>query len=86
MIVARSYADHHLYSSTQLDALLTEAAGLGLTPVTTQKDFVRLPRVEVQKVTALPVAMRFDDERKVVAILAETLAQRRAAFVVPKKA
>jgi tetraacyldisaccharide 4'-kinase len=86
VIVARSYADHHLYSSTQLDALLTEAAGLGLTPVTTQKDFVRLPRVEVQKVTALPVAMRFDDERKVVAILAETLAQRRAAFVVPKKA
>lgn len=79
VIVARSYADHHAYSPTQLEALLTEAARHGLTPVTTQKDFVRLPGAFAAKVAALPVALRFDDEREVIALLAEALARRRAA-------
>jgi tetraacyldisaccharide 4'-kinase len=77
VIVARSFADHQRYSPAQLDALLAEAAGLELTVVTTQKDFVRLPPAYAAKVAALPVALRFDDANQAAALLAEALARRR---------
>ena len=59
--VARGFADHHRYSAAQLDALMSEAASRGLTPVTTEKDFVRLPPAYTEKIVALPVALLFDD-------------------------
>jgi tetraacyldisaccharide 4'-kinase len=77
--VARSFADHQHYSSTQLDALLVEAGGRGLVPVTTQKDFVRLPPAYAARVTALPVSLRFDEPRDIVELLKKALAARRAA-------
>ncbi len=61
VIVARAFADHQPYRPAQLDALFAEAASLGLTPVTTQKDLVRLTPAEAANVTALPVALRFDE-------------------------
>jgi len=76
--VARSFGDHHRYSSTQLEALLTEAASLGLTPVTTEKDSVRLKPAYAAKIAALPVVMRFEEPDRVAALLAEALARRRA--------
>jgi tetraacyldisaccharide 4'-kinase len=76
--VARSFADHQRYSSTQLEALLTEAAGLGLTPVTTEKDLVRLKPAYATRILALPVVMRFDEPRRVAALLTEAMARRRA--------
>jgi tetraacyldisaccharide 4'-kinase len=79
VMVARGFGDHHRYSSTQLDALLTEAASLGLTPVTTEKDFVRLKPAYAGKIAALPVVMRFEEPGRVAALLAEALARRRAA-------
>jgi tetraacyldisaccharide 4'-kinase len=77
--VARGFGDHHRYSSTQLEALLTEAASLGLTPVTTEKDIVRLKPAYAAKIAALPVAMRFEEPDRVATLLAEALARRRAA-------
>ena len=79
VVVARGFADHQRYSPAQLDALFTEAASLGLTPVTTQKDFVRMTPADAAKVVALPVALRFDETSAVAALLAEALAKRRAA-------
>jgi tetraacyldisaccharide 4'-kinase len=79
VVVARSFGDHQPYSPAALDALFAEAGGRGLTLVTTQKDFVRLPPSYAGRVTALPVAMSFDDAREVGALLAEALARRRAA-------
>jgi tetraacyldisaccharide 4'-kinase len=78
VVVAHAFADHQLYRPEQLAALLAEAASLGLTPVTTQKDIVRLSPAEAAKVVALPVALRFDDPRHAIALLSETLARRRA--------
>jgi tetraacyldisaccharide 4'-kinase len=75
--IARGFADHQYYSSTQLDALLAEAGGRGLIPVTTQKDFVRLPPAYAAQVTALPISLRFDEPRDVVDLLAKALAARR---------
>jgi tetraacyldisaccharide 4'-kinase len=77
--IARGFGDHHRYSSTQLEALLTEAASLGLTPVTTEKDIVRLEPAYARKIAALPVIMRFEEPDRVAALLAEALARRRAA-------
>lgn len=76
--VARGFGDHHRYSSTQLNALMTEAASLGLTPVTTEKDIVRLKPAYVARIVALPVALRFEEPLRVTALLAEALARRRA--------
>jgi tetraacyldisaccharide 4'-kinase len=78
VIVARAFADHQPYRPAHLDALFAEAASLGLTPVTTQKDLVRLTPAEAAKVTALPVALRFDEPDRVAALLANALAKRRA--------
>lgn len=78
--VARAFGDHQSYSETALDALFAEAGSRGLTLVTTEKDFVRLPAARAAKVTALPVSLRFDDERQVRALLAQALAHRREAF------
>jgi tetraacyldisaccharide 4'-kinase len=78
--VERAFADHERYSSAQIDALIGEAASLGLTPVTTQKDFVRLTPAHAAKIVALPVALRFDEEGQVIALLAEALEKRRAAL------
>jgi tetraacyldisaccharide 4'-kinase len=80
VIVARSFGDHQRYAPLVLEALFAEAASRGLTLVTTQKDFVRLPPSFAEKVTALPVALRFEDAGKVVSLLAEALARRRAAL------
>jgi tetraacyldisaccharide 4'-kinase len=80
VVVARSFGDHEPYSPTALDALFAEAGSRGLTLVTTQKDFVRLTPSYAGKVTALPVAMSFDDARKVSALLAGALARRREAL------
>jgi tetraacyldisaccharide 4'-kinase len=77
--IARGFADHQRYSPTTLDALFSEAASRGLTLVTTQKDFVRLPPSYAGKVTALPVSMQFEEPGEVAALLAEALARRRAA-------
>ena len=76
--VARGFADHKRYTPAQIDALLTEAASLGLTPVTTQKDFVRLSPAHAQRIVALPVALAFDDSAAVRELLAQALARRRA--------
>ena len=78
VVIARSFGDHHRYSSTELEALLTEAASLGLTPVTTEKDIVRLKPAYAGRIATLPVVMRFEEPDCVAALLGETLAHRRA--------
>jgi tetraacyldisaccharide 4'-kinase len=60
--VTRAFPDHHPCSAGAIDALLAEADGSGLTPVTTEKDFVRfgaLPRA--QAVVPFAVTMQFED-------------------------
>jgi tetraacyldisaccharide 4'-kinase len=79
VVVARGFADHQRYSPAQLDALLAQAARLGLTPVTTEKDFVRLPPAYAREISVLPVALLFDDAPAVSALLADALARWRAS-------
>ncbi|MFD2236765.1 tetraacyldisaccharide 4'-kinase [Aureimonas populi] len=42
IVAARDFPDHHPFTPAEIEALLAEAAGAGLTLVTTRKDAVRL--------------------------------------------
>lgn len=76
--VRRRFADHHAYDAREIDALLAEAAARGLTPVTTEKDHVRLAPSHRRAILALPVALRFETPEPVAALLGAALAARRA--------
>lgn len=43
LVATRDFADHHAYTATDLEALRAEAAAQGLSLVTTEKDYVKLP-------------------------------------------
>jgi tetraacyldisaccharide 4'-kinase len=59
LVEARSFADHHAYSASEIARLKAKARGIRL--VTTEKDFVRLTPAERDGVNFLPVRAAFDD-------------------------
>jgi tetraacyldisaccharide 4'-kinase len=60
VVRGRSFTDHHAFSPRQIDALLAEAKRDGLTPVTTEKDLVRLPE-RAGEIVPFKVMLAFDD-------------------------
>jgi tetraacyldisaccharide 4'-kinase len=75
----RRFADHRLFEPREIDALLAEAAARGLTPVTTEKDHVRLAPDHRKAILALPVTLRFEAPERVGALLRRALAARRSS-------
>ncbi|MCF8496330.1 MAG: tetraacyldisaccharide 4'-kinase [Alphaproteobacteria bacterium] len=67
----RAFPDHHPYAETDMEALEQEARSLGARLVTTQKDFVRLPRKTVPPVQILPVRLVFQEEEALAGFLKE---------------
>jgi len=65
----RAFADHHVYSAREIEALLDEARVARLKPVTTEKDAMRIPPAYRRDIAVLPVALRFDDEAGVAEML-----------------
>ena len=61
--VAASHAfpDHHPYALHDIARLKSEAEGKKATLVTTEKDFVRLPRDARDGVVAVPIALKWSD-------------------------
>jgi tetraacyldisaccharide 4'-kinase len=53
----REFADHHPYARGEIEAILRDAAALGATPVTTEKDLVRIPADLRAAVATLPVRL-----------------------------
>lgn len=62
VVVARPFPDHHHYSHGELDRLQRDAFRHDARLVTTEKDFIRLPRRRRTMVEVLPVTLVFDDE------------------------
>ena len=62
LVATREFADHRVYTKTDLDALRGLAQGLNADLITTEKDAVRLPAAfQVEK---LPVRLVFDDPQR----------------------
>jgi tetraacyldisaccharide 4'-kinase len=70
---AKSFPDHHPYTERELEALLAQAQAERLKIVTTEKDAMRIPAAYLREIAVLPVALRFDDEAGVAALLSKAL-------------
>jgi tetraacyldisaccharide 4'-kinase len=58
----RAFPDHHPFSEGEIAGLIAEAARDSLTPVTTEKDLVRLRKAEwAQAIVPFPVTLEFAD-------------------------
>lgn len=79
----RGFADHHVYSERDAQALLTEAEEKGLQLVTTSKDMARLEnsRAEIHRWLAarsmvLPVEMTLDNETRLMELVEDVFRKR----------
>lgn len=77
VIATHAFGDHHRYTEREARKLLDEAEAKQAMLVTTAKDWVRLPNAEGTALGELkhrsrpfPVALKFDDEAAVTALLA----------------
>ena len=75
LLAGRSaYADHYPYDAGDMRDLLAEAERLRAIPVTTRKDFVRLPQAFRARVTVLTVTLAWEEPAAIEALL-DPLAQ-----------
>lgn len=83
ILESRSFPDHHVYSAADCDELLSRAAELNASLVTTTKDKARLVRMGEAQTTlhdaceALNVEMMFENPKRAVALINETLKRAR---------
>ena len=68
-----AYADHHRYTTDEIMQVCVEAAALDATPVTTEKDWVRLPQQTRARVQTVPVKLEWQDESQVLTLLSRVL-------------
>src|SRR5271165_2593608 len=61
LVATRDFADHHVFTAREIEALVDEAARRGALLATTEKDRVRLTARQAQAVVTLPVTLRFDE-------------------------
>jgi len=78
----QAFADHHPFEQAEIEAVISEATREGLTPVTTEKDLVRLrTRTELAsfatQIVPFPVTLAFDDETAIRHLLTESLFKAR---------
>jgi tetraacyldisaccharide 4'-kinase len=65
----QSYADHYPFDEGDLRDLLAEADALRATPVTTRKDFVRIPPAFRNRVTVVTVRLEWDEPAAIEGLL-----------------
>jgi len=81
-----SYPDHHPFSDADCEAILAEAAHRGVTPITTEKDAVRLERRPgaAERLLAaaeiLPIRLRFAEPRRIAALVRDAIAAHGDAY------
>lgn len=73
VVEAVPFPDHHPYTGAEVEGLLAQADRLGAVPVTTTKDSVRLPPSLRDRVAVLPVALAWEDEGAVTALLEQAV-------------
>lgn len=78
VVATKTFADHHMFSVEELQALVTRAGRDGLALVTTEKDMARIVsdthlRPFAAQISALPVNLAFADETAFAAFIATRL-------------
>ncbi|MBV8914641.1 MAG: tetraacyldisaccharide 4'-kinase [Acetobacteraceae bacterium] len=73
VVGAAAFPDHHRFSDRELGRVLSEAARLHATPITTPKDAVRLPSSVRAQVDVLGVGLRWCDEAALEGLLQDIL-------------
>ena len=61
VVATYTFADHHPFSNSEITRICAEADALDATPITTEKDAVRVPSAFKDRVEALPVKFVWDD-------------------------
>jgi len=64
-----AFPDHHPYAERELESLMRDAESAGAALVTTEKDWVRLTPGWRDRIRAVPVRLRWHDEKAVEALL-----------------
>ncbi|CAN5339904.1 tetraacyldisaccharide 4'-kinase [soil metagenome] len=76
--VEKAFADHHPYTSSDIDALLLQAKRDGLTLVTTEKDLAKLRALPgTSGVVPFKVTLEFDNAADIKAFVLQRLNQAR---------
>lgn len=69
LVATQDFADHHVFSQTELDTLEKKARSLDAKLLTTEKDYVRLPAHFRNHVRTLPIKLVFEDDAAIVRLL-----------------
>jgi tetraacyldisaccharide 4'-kinase len=85
VISARAFADHHLFTQGEIEALVAEAKRNAAIPVTTEKDLARLAvggelPPWANGIVAFPVKLEFDSALKLRRFVSDRLFQARERF------
>ena len=56
-----SFPDHHPYRDSELGLILEKARSLEATPMTTEKDLVRIPAEIAEQIESYPISLRWRD-------------------------
>lgn len=70
-----SYPDHYPYKISDLETLIAQAALLNAIPVTTKKDWVRIPPSFQNKIKTVSVSLEFSDDAQLDRLLDGVLHQ-----------
>ena len=73
VVETAAFADHHAYTPDQTMQLIEAAQACDAVPVTTAKDFVRLPEGAARMVTPVRVHLRFDQPEALDRVLRPAL-------------
>jgi tetraacyldisaccharide 4'-kinase len=73
IVKTRDFADHHLYTPREIEALIEEAGRRNALLATTEKDLVRLSARHARAVVTLPVTLRFEEPGVVQRLLRQAL-------------
>ena len=74
LIASHAFPDHHRYGPEEIMAICEEATTLEATPITTEKDAVRLPDGAREMVDSLPVTLEWQEPDPVARFLTAQLA------------
>lgn len=74
----RDFADHHAFSSDEVVQIVDAATKADALPVTTEKDFVRLPEEARQMIRAVRIAIEWADPDAPDRLLQKALALKKA--------